>query len=402
MKIGIDIAEVSRIRRAVERNPEFIKRVFTENEQKYIFGKTIKWESAAGFFAVKEAFSKYMGTGIGEISFKDIEVSHNEMGAPYLLIKGVGCEAEVSISHSGDIAVAVVCGDGGESFLKNDEMKELLPKRKSDAHKGECGRIFILGGSLGLTGAVCLSAMGALRSGAGLVTVGTADCQREIVACKLTEAMTVGFASSSGCVGFADREKIKEIAEKSDVFVLGPGIGREGETKDLVLWLIQNVNTKIVLDADGLNAIVANIDVLKGRKGEIVLTPHQGEMSLLCGKTAEEIKNDREDTALCFAKEYGVTVVLKGENTVITDGEKIFVNPTGNSGMATGGSGDVLSGVIGSLIGQGLSLLDGAVLGAYIHGRAGDLAKKDKGEMGLIASDIAENLPYAIKELSGE
>ena len=402
MKIGIDIAEVSRIRRAIEEKPGFVKRIYTESEQKYIFGKNIKWESAAGFFAVKEAFSKYMGTGIGKLSFKDIEVSHNEMGAPYLLIKGEKCDAEVSISHSGDMAVAVVCGEGGSDFADNGEMKKLLPKRKSDAHKGQCGRVFILGGSEGMTGAVCLSAMGALRSGAGLVTVGTADCERGIVACKLTEAMTVGFVSDSGCIGFADRDRIRKIAEKSDVFVLGPGIGRDEETQKLILWLVQNVKTKIVLDADGLNAISANIDVLKGRKGEIVLTPHEGEMSLLCGKSVDEIKADRENTAVDLAKEYGVTVVLKGKNTIITDGDKIFVNPTGNAGMATGGSGDVLSGVIGSLIGQGLSLLDGAVLGAYIHGRAGDLAKKDKGEMGLIASDIAENLPYAIKELSGE
>lgn len=402
MKIGIDIAEVSRIRDAVEKNPEFVKRIYTEKEQNYIFGKTIKWESAAGFFAVKEAFSKYMGTGIGKISFKDIEVSHKETGAPYLLIKGERCQAEVSISHSGNTAVAVVCGEGIRGVCENAEMKKLLPKRKSDVHKGQCGRIFILGGSLGMTGAVCLSAMGALRSGAGLVTVGTSECERGIVACKLTEAMTVGFSSVSGCVGFADREKIREIADKSDVFVLGPGMGREMETKDLVLWLVQNVKTKIVLDADGLNAISSNIDILKGRKGEIVLTPHEGEMSLLCGKTVEEIKSDREKTAFDFAKKYDVTVVLKGENTVITNGKKIFINSTGNAGMATGGSGDVLSGVIGSLTGQGLPVFDGAVLGAYIHGRAGDLAKKDKGEMGLIASDITENLPYAIKELSGE
>jgi NAD(P)H-hydrate epimerase len=283
-----------------------------------------------------------------------------------------------------------------------ENMKKILPERNEDAHKGECGRVFILGGSAGMTGAVCLSAVGALRSGAGLVTVGTADCERWVVACKLTEAMTVGFSSADGCIGMSDKEKIREFAEKSDVLVLGPGMGRNCETRELVLWLIQNVRTKIVLDADGLNAISANIDILKGRKNEIVLTPHEGEMSLLCGKTVEEIKENREKTAVDFAKEYGVVLVLKGKNTVITDGENVFVNPTGNAGMATGGSGDVLSGVIGSLIGQGMTAYDGAVLGAYIHGRAGDLAKEDKGEMGLIASDIAENLPYAIKELSGE
>jgi len=156
------------------------------------------------------------------------------------------------------------------------------------------------------------------------------------------------------------------------------------------------------LDADGLNAVSSNIDILKGRKGEIILTPHEGEMSLLCGKTIEEIKENREKTAVDFAKKYGITLVLKGKNTVVTNGEEVFVNPSGNPGMATGGSGDVLAGVVGSLLGQGLTAYDGAVLGAYIHGRAGDLAKADKGEMGLIASDIVDNLPYAIKELSGE
>lgn len=281
-------------------------------------------------------------------------------------------------------------------------MRELLPKRKSDAHKGECGRLFILGGSTGMTGAVCLSAMGALRTGAGLVTVGTAECERGIVAVKLTEAMTVGFSSAYGCIDCEDREKIREIAEKSDVFIIGPGIGRTKETRELVCWLVQKVRTKIVLDADGLNAISSNIDILKGRKDEIVLTPHEGEMSLLCGKSVDEIKENREKIAVDFAKECGIVLVLKGKNTVVTNGCEIFVNPTGNAGMATGGSGDVLSGVIGSLLGQGMKTYDGAVLGTYLHGRAGDLAKADKGEMGLIASDIVENLPYAIKELSGE
>ncbi|MBE7011185.1 MAG: NAD(P)H-hydrate dehydratase [Ruminococcaceae bacterium] len=285
---------------------------------------------------------------------------------------------------------------------RENDMKRLLPRRKSDAHKGECGRIFILGGSEGMTGAVCLAAMGAMRTGAGLVTVGTADCDRGIVATKLTEAMTIGFSSVNGCIGYTDREKIKAIADKSGVLVLGPGIGRERETKELVLWLVKNTETKIVLDADGLNAVSSNIDILKGRKGEIILTPHEGEMSLLCGKTIEEIKENREKTAVDFAKKYGITLVLKGKNTVVTNGEEVFVNPSGNPGMATGGSGDVLAGVVGSLLGQGLTAYDGAVLGAYIHGRAGDLAKADKGEMGLIASDIVDNLPYAIKELSGE
>lgn len=402
MKIGIDIAEVSRIRLAIEKNSKFAERVFTENEINYIFQNTVKWESAAGFFAAKEAYSKLLGTGIGEISFKDIEVLHDEKGAPYLVVKGVKSTLNISISHSGDTAVAVVCGAKEKLCSHSEDIKKLLPERKDDAHKRQCGDVFILAGARGMTGAACLCAMGAMRSGAGLVTVGTADCERAIIACKLTEAMTIGYASVSGCVGLSDKEKIKERAERADVFVLGPGLGREYETRQLVLWLLENVNTKILLDADGLNAISSNIDILKGRKGETVLTPHEGEMALLCGKSSDEVRKSRKETAIQFAKENGVTVVLKGKNSIVTDGERLFVNPTGNCGMATGGSGDVLAGVIGSLVGQGLSLYDGAVLGTYIHGLAGDLSKEDKGELGLIASDIAENLPYAIKELSGE
>ena len=402
MKIGIDVVEVSRIRSAVEKNSKFLKRVFTENEIKYFSGTVMKWESVAGGFAAKEAYSKYVGTGIGELSLCDIEVCHDEKGAPYLMIKGKKSKASLSITHSGNIAVATVCGKGERSLKQSKELSSLLPKRAKTAHKGQCGKVFILAGSKGMTGAACLCTMGALRAGAGLVTVGTSDSEQGVLACKLTEAMTVGYSSTSGCVGLFDKEKIKEKAEKSDVFIVGPGMGRETETKELLLWLIKNVETTMVVDADGLNALSENIDVLWERKGQTVLTPHEGEMALLCGKSVEDINKDRENFALSLAKKFGVTVVLKGFKTVVCNEKETFVNPTGNPGMATGGSGDVLSGVIGSLIAQGLSSYNGAVLGVYLHGLSGDLAKEDKGEMGLIASDIAENLPYAIKELSGE
>lgn len=400
MNIGIDIVSVSRIKNAVEKNSKFVKRVFTEKEEACIFQNKIRWDRAAGFFAAKEAFSKYLGSGIGKNAFKDIEVRHTESGEPKIFLRGKRTNARISISHTDEMAVAVVCGVG--EMLIDDKVAKLLPKRKSDAHKALCGRIFILAGSEGMTGAVCLCANGALKSGAGLVTVGTAKSERPIVACKLTEAMTVGFCEKDGGIGLCDIEKIKDIADRADVFVLGPGIGRGAETKELVLKLTESVKIKTVLDADGLNAVSENIDILNCKKAEMVLTPHEGEMALLCGKSSEFIKNNRETVALSFAKKYGIVLVLKGKNTIVTDGEKLFVNPTGNAGMATGGSGDVLSGIIGSFAGQGLSLYDASVLGVYVHGLAGDLAKKHKGEIGMTALDIAENLPYAIKILSGE
>lgn len=400
MKIGIDVTQLSRIKKAAE-NENFMERIFTEQEISYFSKGKIKWESVAGNFAAKEAFSKYLGTGIDGISFKDIELFHNEKGMPYICFKGERAKVTVSISHSEDTAVAVVCGEDDESYPHSGYIKSLIPKRKEDAHKGDCGRVFILAGSKGMTGAAALSAMGALRIGSGLVTVGTADCEQSVLAIKLNEAMTKGFASKNGALDIADREEIKELAEKADAFVIGPGMGRNKETTDIIRWLVKNVKTPMVIDADGLNALSKNIDILKRRQGQTVLTPHEGEMALLCNKTPEEIKADRKAVAEAFSKEYGVTLVLKGKDTIVS-GEETFINPTGNSGMATGGSGDVLSGIIGGLIAQGLSPYNAAVLGVYVHGRAGDIAATDKGKMGIIAGDIAENIPYAVKEISGE
>ncbi len=401
MKIGIDVAQISRIKNAAEKNPEFFRRVFTDKEIEYFSVPKLRWESVAGNFAVKEAFSKYLGTGIRDISFKEIELVHDELGAPKIYFNGKKLDADVSISHSGDIAIAVVCGENKKIDKHSQYIKSLIPKRKSDAYKGECGRVFILAGSKGMTGAAALSALGALRIGAGLVTVGTAESEREILAVKLTEAMTRGFSMSGGGIGLLDKDEIRNIADNSDVFVVGPGMGRDYQTAELIKYLAENVKTPMVIDADGLNAIAGNIDILKRRQGQTVLTPHEGEMALLCGRSVEEIRANRREAAEKYSKEWGVVVVLKGKNTVISEKEA-FVNPTGNAGMATGGSGDVLSGVIGGLIAQGLTPYDGAVLGTYIHGLAGDIAKKEKGEMGLIASDIAENLPRAVLELLGE
>lgn len=401
MKIGIDTIGVSRIKNAAEKNAGFITRVFTKNEIKYFSKGSFKWESAAGFFAAKEAFSKYLGTGIRDMNFSDIEICHDELKKPYIRFRGKASSASLSISHSDGLAIAVVAGVGNGEIKHSEYIKSLLPKRRDDAHKGDFGRLFILAGSAGMTGAASLSALGALRSGVGLLTVGTEKEERKILAIKLTEAMTMGFEGSCGGVGFSQREKIKEAADAADAFVIGPGMGRASETARLIRYLTERVKTPMIIDADGLNALSGNIDILKRRKGETIITPHEGEMARLCAISAEEVHKNREKIAKDFAKESGAVVVLKGKNTIVA-GDEIFVNPTGNSGMATGGSGDVLSGVIGSFAAQGLPLENAAALGVYVHGRAGDIAAAKKGKAGLIASDIAENLPYAIKELSGE
>lgn len=409
IKCGVDIVEISRIRRAVLKNSRFCTRVYTQNEIEYFQKHGGRIEILAGFFAAKEAFSKYLGTGIRDFGFRDIEVGHDGLGAPFVIFKGKQTAVTLSISHSRDNAIAVVCGEGLGEFSDcvdlqyRERMKMLIPKRKSDANKGDCGRVFVVAGSKGMIGAATLCGYAALRCGSGLVTVGTAASEQGVLACKLTEAMTMALPCIDGVLSYDAIDEIKERAALSDVVAIGPGLTRCEDVRRIVSELIKTYKKTLIIDADGINVISENIDILKEKQCEIVLTPHLGEMSRLCGLSIEEIQADREKVAAEFAVAYGVCVVLKGKNTIIADKNgKISVNPTGNSGMASGGMGDVLCGVIASLAGQGLMPCDAAVLGVYIHGLAGDIACKEKGVHGLIASDVAEALPESIMVTESE
>ena len=404
IKTGIDIIEIKRIEDAEKKHANFIKRVFSEKEIEYLKEISFKAETMAGMFAAKEAFVKFLGTGFRGVSMHDVEVFHDEKGKPYIVFMGKMVSADLSVSHSKENAVAVVCGMDNITSLPDKElmqkMRALLPERKSDANKGDFGRIFILGGALGMTGAVCLSAMSALRSGAGLVSVGTPYSQREIVATKLTEAMTVGYDDLDGRFSGKDAGKVIEKINASDVCAFGMGMGKSSGTSYLVSGIVRESLKPLVIDADGINAICRNIDVLKELKAKAVLTPHPGEMARSLNITASDVQKNRLEIALEFSKNYNVVTVLKGENTVIASPDgKYVINQTGNNGMATGGTGDVLSGVVASFIGQGLDVYDAAVLSCYLHGRAGDIAAEEMGFSGLIASDVVSRLPLAIKEL---
>jgi len=405
IKNGIDIVEIGRIKKILDKHNDFIKRNFSEREAEYISEKNFRAETIAGMFAAKEAFSKYLGTGFRGFNLSDIEVLHNELSKPYIVFRGVNITADVSISHSDSNAVAMVSGEVFNNLMPDNhylKMQKLMPVRKSSVNKGDCGRVFVLGGSDGMTGAVCLSAMGALKSGSGLVTVGSPESQREIVAIKLTEAMTVGYADADGKFSATDVKNIIDRINSSDVCCLGMGMGKGEGVFLTVSEVVKNSEKPLVIDADGINSISGNIDILKELKAGAVLTPHPGEMSRLTGKSVEEIQNNRIKTAVEFSTKYNVVTVLKGENTVIADADgKYVINTTGNEGMATGGSGDVLAGIIASFIGQGVSCFDAAVLSVYLHGRAGDIAAEKLGVFGMIASDLVDNLPLAIKELLG-
>lgn len=261
-----------------------------------------------------------------------------------------------------------------------------LPRRQPDSHKGTYGRVLVVAGSAGMVGAAVLAGSAALRGGAGLVTVACPAGIQDIVAIGNPCYTTFGFHNV---------QDILERAAAFDVLAVGPGLGAQLSTADLVLQL---PDKPIVLDADGLNNLVPIPD-LRTRSAPFVMTPHPGEFAKLLGKTTADVQADREPLAVEFAKTHGVVLLLKGHRTIVTDGERTYTNATGNPGMATGGCGDVLTGLIAALIGQKLPAFDAACLGAHVHGRAGDLAAAAIGQTALIASDLLLYLGKALQEV---
>ncbi|MBQ9757146.1 MAG: NAD(P)H-hydrate dehydratase [Clostridia bacterium] len=395
---GVDIIEISRIERAVGKNKNFLGRVFSESEIEYFRKKGSRMDTLAGFYAAKEAFLKYKGCGIKSLELSKVSVEHDERNVPFVVYCGVRQRVSLSISHHKTSAVAVVCGDGGFSLEPDPQMKALIPTRREDAHKGNCGRVLVIAGSEGMTGAAVLSAKSALRCGSGLVTVAVPHSERPIVACPVAEVITVGLDAEGGMICQTAMKRILEETKKADAVVFGPGLGNSRDIKMVLSGLLAEYEGKLVIDADGLNAMKGDCEMLKDCRCQVVLTPHPGEMARLLNVTTEEIAKDRSGIASRFAEKYGACVVLKGKDTVIVskDGD-VKINQTGNPGMATAGMGDVLSGVIASFMGQGLGPFDAAVLGTYIHGKAGDICLMEKGVHGLIASDVLEALPLAIK-----
>lgn len=271
-----------------------------------------------------------------------------------------------------------------------------LPSRRPDVHKGACGRVLVIAGSAGMTGAGVLASRAALRAGAGLVTWAIPSSLHLIAEVQTVEVITLPIPETEGhAPGVDAREHLLEAAREVQAVILGPGLPVAGETGELIRLLVPEISAPLLLDAGALAAIGKEYRTIQKRKAPTVVTPHPGEMSYLTGLTVEEIQRDRTGIAVRYAQASGAIVVLKGAGTVISDGKRTEINPTGNPGMATAGSGDVLAGVIAGLLAQGMSPWDAARLGVYLHGLAGDLAREEKGEHGLIASDILEALPRA-------
>ena len=277
----------------------------------------------------------------------------------------------------------------------------LLPARKEDTSKRDYGHVFVLAGSRGFTGAAALCSEAVLLSGAGLVTLGIPESLEQIMAARLTEVMTKSLPQTKfGSLSLKAKEAILRFASRCSCTVIGPGLSRNQETSSLIRSLLIELKNKIILDADGINALEGRNEILKRRKEEIVITPHAGEFSRLVGLGIEKVKKDRIALAKKFIMQYNSVLVLKGSCTIVAQRNHTrYINRSGNSGMATAGSGDVLTGMIAGFAAEGLELFDAAKLAVYLHGLAGDLAAEEKTEYSLIASDILKYIPKAMKKL---
>jgi NAD(P)H-hydrate epimerase len=288
--------------------------------------------------------------------------------------------------------------------MKTRDAVPSLPERARDAHKGNLGRVLVLGGSRGMIGAAVLAGTSALRSGAGLCTVATPASCYPILAAKLTCCTTHPLPETpDATLAYAGRGAILELAEAFDAVALGPGLGRHRETTRLVASLVRHVGRPMVIDADALNALAEDTSPLQRAKGPRVVTPHPGEMARLLGEsTPGRVQERRAAVAGGFAAAYDCVVALKGHRTLVTDGERLYTNRTGNPGMATGGTGDVLTGVIAALLARGLAPFEAAVLGVHLHGLAGDIAARERGQDGMIASDVMDRLPEAARRMRSD
>ena len=273
--------------------------------------------------------------------------------------------------------------------LSSSDVQRYFPDRMKNTHKGDYGKILLICGSVGYTGAPALAALGALRIGAGLVYLGVPESIYAIEATRLLEPIVMPLSDSEGMLSELCLERLAPIIDGMDAVLVGPGLGRSVHVTQVILWILKNFNGPVVLDADGINAIQMHKDVLRGRTSPTILTPHEGEFCRFGGT----LEAGRVSGAVAMAKDTGAIVVLKGHETVITNGNLCYVNTTGNPGMAVGGSGDVLAGMITGLLGQGLDPVIASAVSVWLHGAAGDICAMELGQYSMLPSDMLNVLP---------
>lgn len=320
----------------------------------------------------------------------------------------IGLLVYPGVDYAGELFVADISIPGtvvekqkiNRFLLTSELVSQWLPKRPPESHKGTFGWVGVIGGAEGMTGAAALCSMAALRAGAGLVTLGVPRSLHGLMEVKLTEVMTRPLPETDKkSISRDAMNEVQNLVEWADVVALGPGISTEPATQDFVRDLVAGLTKPAVIDADGLNALAGHTELIEKCQLPLVLTPHPGEMARLLGIKTAEVQDNRIEAVTAVAAKWGAVVVLKGARTLIAapDGS-LYINPTGNPGMATGGSGDVLTGIIAGLMAQGLSPVQAAAAGVFFHGMAADHAVLSKGEPGLVAGDILDALPAVTKD----
>lgn len=401
--IGIDICKISRFSE-MENLDRFLEKYFTKKEIEYIEKSGNRFETIAGIFSAKEAFVKALGTGFGIVMPKQVEILHFDNRKPFInfLQKDIFLKnIDLSISHDGDFAISVVNLEFNKNFFVDYSYKNLLPKRDEFGHKGTFGKVGIIGGSKGMTGSVYLNANASLRMGSGLVYNIIPNSISNILEMKSIENIIIPIEDNGR--GFFVKENISDILKKIqdfDAISVGCGLGKREDNFLLVGEILKNFKKPIVFDADSIMYLKNFKDILKNREN-VILTPHIKEFSLFSEVSMEDILKDRIGFLEKNYSDFKCTILLKGKNTIVFSNGNYIVNKTGSNAMATAGSGDVLTGIILSLLGQSLGTFNSGKLGAYLHGLSGDIASEKLTEYSVIASDLIKFLPNAIKMLRG-
>ena len=404
-RVGVDVAAIPRIAEAQKRfGDRFLHKFLSDREIDYCGGSAERW---AGRWAAKEAIGKAMPTGVPRPRMRDVEILPSEDGRPHVRVAPAttltGREIDVSIAHDGHFAVAVAVIPEAEAILPPGALPDgfRLPARPRDGHKGTFGTVVVLAGSQGFTGAAYLASMGSARSGAGIVRLLVAQSIYPILAEKCTEVIVGPVPEiAPGVVGHASLSGVLRGFAGADAGVIGPGIGRDMSTRRLIEDLVPRVAAPVVLDADALNLLSEHRSILPRLSPQIVLTPHPAEFGRLAGLETSVVQQDRRGIASRFAKQWNKVVVLKGAGTVIAapDG-RVTQNPIATPALASGGTGDVLAGVIGGLMAQKLPPFEAAVTGVHLHGRAGMALEHSLGLAGVLASDLLLEIPRVMERL---
>ena len=421
-RVGVDVAAIPRIAEAQKRfGDRFLHRFLSDREIAYCGGSVERW---AGRWAAKEAIGKAMPTGIPRPRMRDVEVLPSDDGRPHVQVAPAttlaGREIDVSIAHDGHFAVAVAVIPEAPSLPRERgresqplpsaetriEAKKLpagfrLPERPRDGHKGTFGTVVVLAGSQGFTGAAYLASMGAARAGAGIVRLLVAQSIYPILAEKCTEVIAGPVPEiSPGVVGHASLSGILRGFTGADAGVIGPGLGRDTSTRRLIEDLVPRLPAPLVLDADALNLLAEHRSLLPRLSPQIVLTPHPAEFGRLADLETSAVQRDRRGLVSKYAKQWNKVVVLKGAGSLIgaPDG-RVTLSPVATPALASGGTGDVLAGVIGGLMAQGVPPFEAAVTGVHVHGLAGLDLEASLGQAGVLASDLLPQIPRVMERL---